>query len=96
VERPSPSERATAAGSDDGRESVRDDIGMDGKWEHHRICKITCGCGSTEACAYFVYKFHYHSSLTAVCLPQLRDVARGLVYMHGQGIVHGDLKGVRI
>ena len=28
--------------------------------------------------------------------PQLRDVARGLIYMHGQGMVHGDLKGVRL
>ena len=27
-------------------------------------------------------------------LPQLGGVARGLVYMHGQGMVHGDLKGV--
>ena len=29
-------------------------------------------------------------------LPQLCDVARGLIYMHGQGMVHGDLKGVRL
>jgi len=28
-------------------------------------------------------------------VPQLRDVARGLIYMHEQGMVHGDLKGVR-
>ena len=26
---------------------------------------------------------------------QLGDVARGLIYMHEQGMVHGDLKGVR-
>ena len=26
--------------------------------------------------------------------PQLRDVAKGLVYMHDQGMIHGDLKGV--
>ena len=26
---------------------------------------------------------------------QLRDVAKGLIYMHEQGMVHGDLKGVR-
>ena len=25
---------------------------------------------------------------------QLKDVARGLIYMHDQGMVHGDLKGV--
>ena len=28
--------------------------------------------------------------------PQLKDVAEGLIYMHGQGIIHGNLKGVRI
>ena len=27
---------------------------------------------------------------------QLQDVARGLIYMHGQFMVHGDLKGVRV
>jgi len=25
---------------------------------------------------------------------QLKDVARGLIYMHGQAMIHGDLKGV--
>ena len=29
-------------------------------------------------------------------LPQLEEITRGLTYMHDQGIVHGDLKGVRI
>ena len=39
----------------------------------------------------------------SLCLPlmvtqslQLRGVTKGLMYMHGQGIVHGDLKGVCI
>ena len=27
-------------------------------------------------------------------LLQLSDVARGLIYMHNQGMIHGDLKGV--
>ena len=35
-----------------------------------------------------------HLSLTIMWIPQLGDVARGLVYMHSQGMVHGDLKGV--
>ena len=28
--------------------------------------------------------------------PQLGDVAEGLIYMHDQGMIHGNLKGVRI
>ena len=27
---------------------------------------------------------------------QLADVARGLAYMHGRGMIHGDLKGVGV
>ena len=26
---------------------------------------------------------------------QLADVAKGLIYIHSQGMIHGDLKGVR-
>ena len=33
--------------------------------------------------------------LTIRCVLQLEDVAEGLAYMHGQEMVHGDLKGVR-
>ena len=33
--------------------------------------------------------------LTITRLLQLGDVTRGLIYMHGEGVVHGDLKGVR-
>ena len=33
--------------------------------------------------------------LTTTRPPKLADVARGLDYMHSQGMVHGDLKGVR-
>jgi len=35
------------------------------------------------------------SSLKVMLPPQLADAARGLIYLHGQGIIHGDLKGVR-
>ena len=27
---------------------------------------------------------------------KLAGVAKGLIYIHGQGVIHGDLKGVRI
>jgi len=33
-------------------------------------------------------------SLTAESFIELGDVARGLIYIHYQGMVHGDLKGV--
>ena len=34
VEHPSPSERVATVGRDDGRETVRDGIGVDGEWKH--------------------------------------------------------------
>jgi len=34
--------------------------------------------------------------LTTVQPLQLKDVARGLVYMHDEGLAHGDLKGVNL
>jgi serine/threonine protein kinase len=33
-------------------------------------------------------------ALTIKQLSQLRGVAEGLIYMHGRGMIHGDLKGV--
>ena len=35
-----------------------------------------------------------HSLLITTRPVQLRDVGRGLEYLHGQGMIHGDLKGV--
>ena len=42
----------------------------------------------------FVRDAHLHLSLMATRLLQLADVARGLAYLHDEGIIHGDLKGV--
>ena len=39
---------------------------------------------------------HSPISLTITRFLQLTGVARGLDYMHGQGVVHGALKGVRL
>ena len=36
-----------------------------------------------------------HPSLTILSPQQLKDVVRGLMYIHDQAMVHGDLKGVR-
>ena len=35
-----------------------------------------------------------YSTSSFTLFSQLGDVTKGLMYMHGQGIVHGDLKGV--
>ena len=32
--------------------------------------------------------------LMTAWLPQLGDVSRGLAYLHDEGVIHGDLKGV--
>lgn len=34
--------------------------------------------------------------VTSAWLLQLGNVAKGLIYMHDQGMIHGDLKGVRL
>ena len=38
---------------------------------------------------------YIHVVMMITWLSQLGDVTTGLTYMHDQGIVHGDLKGVR-
>ena len=35
-------------------------------------------------------------SVTSTWFLQLSDVAKGLIYMHDQGMIHGGLKGVRL
>ena len=43
VERPSPSKRVTTTRSDFDRHSIRDGVGMDGKWEYQRVCRGASG-----------------------------------------------------
>ena len=40
-------------------------------------------------------KFLRSYSLMVISPLQLSDVGMGLIYVHGRGIIHGDLKGVR-
>ena len=54
MEGPSPPERVAAVGRDDDRESVRDDLGLDDEWEHHRVCKGGRDRRSIEACMHSV------------------------------------------
>ena len=43
----------------------------------------------------FVQGPYLHVSLTMTRSLQLRDATKGLIYIHDEGVVHGDLKGVR-
>ena len=39
MEGPPSSERAAIVWRDDGKASIRDGIGVDGTWEHQRVCE---------------------------------------------------------
>ena len=68
---------------------------MDGKRQHQRICEGASHGGSVGARTFLVYGPHLRPLLTITRLLQLGDVTKGLIYMHGEGVVRGDLKGVR-
>jgi len=88
------SQRAAPLRHYNDRESVRDGVGVDGEWEHQRICEGETPRGSTGTCVFFVQGPCIRSSLTISQFLQLVDVTTGLVYMRDQGIIHGNLKGV--
>ena len=46
------------------RESVRDDIGVDGAGQHQRVCGGESQCGSVGTCMFPVQYPHLHLSLT--------------------------------
>jgi len=56
---PSP-ERAAAVRCDDDRQSIRDGIGVDGKWYHQRVFGEKYQRGSVGACMLFVHGPHLH------------------------------------
>ena len=64
MERTSSPERVATARSDDDRESVRDDIGVDGEWEYQRIPEGPRRRRSVEACMRSFQDSFPHSSLT--------------------------------
>ena len=43
MERAPPSKRVTASRSDYDRYSIRDGVGVDGKWKHQRVCRDASG-----------------------------------------------------
>ena len=91
VERSSPSKCTAAVGGHDGKFPVRDGIRVDGEWQYQRVYQGTQGSESVRACKVF----HLWTTAVADDPWQLKDIARGLIYIHGQAMIHGDLKGVR-
>jgi hypothetical protein len=64
MEDPSSSKCVTTVGGDDDRGPVRDGIGVDGQWEHQRVCGAARRRGSIEACAYSIQDPYPLLSLT--------------------------------
>ena len=93
VETPSASKCPATSGSNDVGESVRDGIGLDDEWEHPRICQDTSRCRPAWACKFSVWGLATTDGGKKL---QLAGVAKGLIYIHSQGMIHGNLKGVRL
>ena len=97
MESPSSPKRVAAAGSDDDRVSVCYGIRVDDGWEYQTVCVDTPGCKQARTRTFPCSGPDCpQRSLTVTRFPQLAGVAEGLIYMHCQGVIHGDLKGVRI
>ena len=52
MEKPSPSERASTLGSDNGQQALCDGIGMDGQWQYQLVYQSTRGCEPVRACKF--------------------------------------------
>jgi len=97
VESPPASERSATDRSDNVRVSVCNGVRLDDQWKHQRLHKGTprgrpsgAGKPSIQSCTVLA-----SSSLAVIeSLIQLGDATRGLIYIHGQEMIHGDLKGV--
>jgi hypothetical protein len=96
MENPSASECPAADWSDNGQGSVCNDIRVDGQWEHQRLREDAPGCKPVGAGRFFIRNLTTLASRSLMIgyLLQLGDVAKGLIYIHSQGMIHGDLKGV--
>jgi len=96
MEKPPASEHPSADRSDNVRDQVRNGIGLDGEWEYQRICEGAPGCKPVGAGRFFIQSPTVRTSSLFVVkwIAQLGGAARGLIYIHDQGMIHGDLKGV--
>ena len=94
VESPPASEYPAADRGYDVRGSVCDDIRLDGERKHQRLREGTPGCQPVGTGGFFTQILTVFGSNSLMFI-QLVGVARGLIYIHSQGMIHGDLKGVR-
>ena len=93
VEKPPSSKRAPVSGCADDEQPSCNGIRMDGQWQYKSVHQGQSRRKPVRACgASLVF---LAASSTDDDLRQLKDVTRGLIYMHSQGMIHGDLKGVR-
>jgi serine/threonine protein kinase len=95
VEKSPAPECAATDGSSDDRDSVHNGIRVDGAWKHQRLREGTSRCRPAQACRFSVQSLAVSSVDNRIIL-QLEGVATGLIYIHNQGVIHGDLKGVRL
>ena len=96
MEHPPSSKCPTPGRGDDLKEPVCDDIRLDDEWKHLRLCKGTSGCKPDQARRCLpLNSFRLHLVDNDGTL-QLEGVAKGLIYIHDQGMIHADLKGVRL
>ena len=86
-------ERSTAVGGNNDEQPIRNGIRMDDQREYQRIHQVARGGRSVRACRHLVSAADLNSLMIAWS-QQLQGIARGLIYMHGEGMIHGDLKGV--
>ena len=95
VERPPSSERTTTSRRNDDWGFVVAVSEWMVKGNVNEFVKVNTKAERLEFVRFFVHNPYLRSLLMITRLLWLGDVARGLIYMHEEGVVHGNLKGVR-
>ena len=96
VEDPSSSQCPAPGRGDDLKEPICDDIRLDDEWKHLRLRQGTSGCKPDQARRFFALGFFLFRFVDNDKILQLEGVTKGLIYIHDQGMIHADLKGVRL
>jgi len=93
VESPPAPKCAATRGGDNERNSAGDRLGVDGKRYPGQVLEGASRPRSARACRLSLESL---AGITLLTILQLRDVAKGVHYLHSQGIVHGNLAAVRL